>query len=175
VFVDTGAFVGALHEDDKHHARAVTIWERLKSRPYALYTSDLVIAETVTVLAREAGFDAAVKHGRVLLETRRVGILRPDLLLERGALERMKNAADRKDPPSYVDCVSFAVMAAFDIPTAFTFDRALQDGRLRGHAGRRSIAGLSSIESNGLRRRADRRMDASRRRHWPGGGRTWSR
>jgi predicted nucleic acid-binding protein len=115
-----------VRHNTERHGRAQETWNKLKSAPYLLVTSSLVVAETVTVLARESSYEEAYIRGRELLSSSEVKILRPTLSEEIDALERLKRFGERiknkRKRPNYVDCACFATMDAHGIATAFTFD-----------------------------------------------------
>jgi len=64
IFVDTGAFLARYLARDQHHAFARKAWQQLPSRPWRVLTSNFVLDETFTLLARWATPDfAGVVHG----------------------------------------------------------------------------------------------------------------
>jgi len=125
IFVDTGAFLARYLPRDQHHASAVDAWGRLAAQKARLVTSNFVVDETLTLLARwtEPGF--AVQRGRALYASDSLTILRPDATDELAALERMQKLADQG--VSFTDALSFVLMARNRLTTAFTFDRHFAD------------------------------------------------
>ena len=84
-------------------------------------TSDLVVAETLVGIGRLSK-DLAVYVGGVILGSKRIETLRPVVAHEEEALRFLKKYQDQ-ERLNFVDCVSFALMRASGISTAFTFDR----------------------------------------------------
>jgi predicted nucleic acid-binding protein len=119
IFVDSGAILARYLVRDQHHADAVRGWER--ARPERLFTSNLVLAETFTLLARWAGGAFAAERARTLLRSERMEVLRAGLAEELEAVPLLEKYADQK--VSFTDCVSFVLMRRQGIDRAFSFDR----------------------------------------------------
>ena len=110
-------------ERDEHHEAALDTWRRLEETGARLFTTPLVIAETVTVFGRAYDREFAAREGRKLLTSIRLTILRPALADELAAIDELDDLGRSPDRAlAYVDCVSFAVMRASRIMRAFTFD-----------------------------------------------------
>jgi predicted nucleic acid-binding protein len=120
VFVDTGAFVARYLPDDQHHAEAVIVWDELRRRGGRWFTSNLVLAETFTLLGRRSDHRFAAQRAHTVYRSARAVVLRPDESDEVAALDLFQRFADQG--VSYVDCVSFALMKAHRLRRAFTFD-----------------------------------------------------
>lgn len=121
IFIDTGAFLARYLEQDQYHAVALASWERLQGSAAPCATSNLVLSETFTLLARRAGYDFAAARARLILASRVLKLLRPDAADERRALEFFEKYADQK--VSFTDCLSFALMKKEKLRQAFTFDQ----------------------------------------------------
>ena len=119
--MDTGAFLGRYLEGDQHHGVACAKWTSLARTPRPLSTSNLVISETLTLLARKAGHEFALRKAALIYSSSELRILRPDGADELRALEFFKKFADQD--ASFTDCVSFALMRRLRYRTAFSFDR----------------------------------------------------
>ena len=138
IFVDTGAFVALFAKPDRYSAQAVSIYGRVLAEKVLLYTTNLVVAETCNLLARErgAGYHTAVRFGEYLRNNAVTclpdGLLEPlppdksiYLVYSTPDLERRSwEIFGKYDTAgfSFTDCVSFAVMEALSIRQAFTFD-----------------------------------------------------
>jgi len=118
-FVDTSGIVALLFRRDARHALARTAWKRLLARRSPLVTTELVIAESVTLARSRAGHDLSVRLGERLLAEpfEIVWTTRP--LIE-VAWSIYRKYSDQV--LSLCDCVSFAVMRSRRIRTAFTYD-----------------------------------------------------
>lgn len=121
IFVDTGAFLARYVARDQYHRRAVRAWKQLDRRSGPLVTSNFVVDETLTLLARRTTYPFASERAEVIYGSRRLTILRPDAEDELAALEFFRKFADQA--VSFTDAVSFALMRRHRLRQAFTFDR----------------------------------------------------
>ncbi len=121
IFVDTGALVGRYLAADQYHARATEGWKRIASERLPCCTSDLVLSETLTLLARFAGGRFAAETGRLLYASSSLTIVRTDEPEERAALEIMRKYAEHR--MSFCDCVSVAMLQRRRLKKVFGFDR----------------------------------------------------
>jgi predicted nucleic acid-binding protein len=119
IFVDTGAFLARYLARDQHHEDAVRAWKR--AREERLFTSNLVLAETFTLLARWAGGSFAAERAMSILQSERMAILRPGAAEELEAVPGLEKYADQR--VSFTDCVSFVLMRKQGVQRAFSFDR----------------------------------------------------
>ena len=86
-----------------------------------MFTSNFVLDETFTLLARRSTHTFAVERARNLLGSTLLTILRPEEKEEVAALDLFQKYADQK--VSFTDCVSFVLMDKRAIKSAFSFDR----------------------------------------------------
>lgn len=132
LFVDTNAFIALEDEDDENHEAAVEYRDKLREgrTPYrALYTSNYITNETLTLLRIRCGHRVAVAFGEVIRSSGVMRILWITLTVEKDA---WKILIEHKDKDfSFTDCTSFALMKAEAIDTAFTFDRHFSQYKLR--------------------------------------------
>jgi predicted nucleic acid-binding protein len=119
-FIDTGAFLARYLANDQHHKAATALWNKIRVTRERCVTSNFVLDETLTLLARRASYAFAAEKGRIIYASNALEILRPDSLTELAALEWFEKFADQEI--SFTDCVSFALMREADIQTAFSFD-----------------------------------------------------
>jgi predicted nucleic acid-binding protein len=110
-------------QTDRCHPAAA---EFLRSHPGARFVlTELVLAETVTLLRLRAGAGRAAAVARDLLKSRRYEIIFADAELIEGALGRLERFADKR--LSLADCVSFETIERLGLDGAFTFDRDFRD------------------------------------------------
>ena len=121
IFIDTGAFLARYVAEDRLHAQAVAGWDRLTQERAPAYTSNLVLSETFTLLARRAGYAFAAQRARSILDSGALTILRPSERQERESLVLFEKYADQG--VSFADCASFALMQHHRIKRVFAFDR----------------------------------------------------
>lgn len=121
IFVDTGAFLARYIERDQCHDAAIAHWRTMRNDRRQCFTSNFVLDETITLLARRSTYQFAAERARNLLESKSLSILRPDESDEFAALELLQKYADQG--VSFTDCVSFVLMDKHSIQCAFSFDR----------------------------------------------------
>ena len=121
IFIDTGAFLARYVQRDQYHERAIKHWQLLGQGRHRLVTSNFVIDETITLLARRTTYQFAADRAQIFFESEALSILRPDENDERDALKLFYKYADQK--VSFTDCVSCILMKKNKIHIAFSFDR----------------------------------------------------
>ncbi len=121
IFVDTGAFLGRYLLGDQHHAQALDLWDKVERESESCFTSNFVLDETFTFLARHSTYSYAAEKARSIYSSSAFLILRPDLEVELAAIRLFEKFADQE--VSFTDCVSFVLMRQSRIRTAFAFDR----------------------------------------------------
>lgn len=121
IFIDTGAFIARHVVKDQYHRDALPIWARIQREKIRCFTSNFVIEETVTLLARRAGYAFADQVARTIYGSKNLDILRSDRATELSALEFFAKYADQE--VGYVDCVSFVLMHTHRLTQVFCFDR----------------------------------------------------
>ena len=121
ISVDTGAFLARYIERDQYHDAATEHWRTLQNDRRRCLTSNFVLDETITLLARRSTYQFATERARNLFESKSLRILRPDENDELAALDMLQKYADQS--VSFTDCVSFVLMQKQDIKCAFSFDR----------------------------------------------------
>ena len=121
IFIDTSAFLGWYNRSDQLHALARPVWLNLETQGRRLYTSNFVLDETLTLLARRASHFFAAEQGEALYGSRTLTILRPAAQDELSSLTLFEKYADQKI--SFTDCVSFTLMRRAGLNQVFTFDQ----------------------------------------------------
>ncbi len=105
IFIDTGAFLARYVERDQHHRAALRAWKDLSKRRWKYYTSNFVLDETFTLLARRTNYRFASERARIVMTSDVLNILRPTYEDEIEAIEFFEKYADQK--VSFTDCTSF--------------------------------------------------------------------
>jgi uncharacterized protein len=118
ILVDTGAWYAVTDTADRHHEEASRFYLDQTSKN-TLVTTDLILAETWTLLNSHLGRYAAVIFWETLRETRT-----PILTIDPVDLEAAWRIAQAFPDQtfSFVDCASFVQMERLAITEAFTFD-----------------------------------------------------
>jgi len=121
IFIDTGAFVARYVARDQYHPKAVTAWSELAVGARRCFTTNHILDETLTLLARRAGNQFAAERARALFASHELTIIRTDRDDEMRAVDLLEQFADQ--PFSFTDCLSFSVMKHSGVSRAFTFDK----------------------------------------------------
>jgi predicted nucleic acid-binding protein len=120
IFVDTGAFVARWVARDQHHEAAVATWRRLAELKLQCVTTNHVVDETLTLLARRTSYSFAAARGATLFTSAALVILRPGLEEELAALTLFEKYADQR--VSFTDCLSLVTIQRRGLTRAFAFD-----------------------------------------------------
>ncbi|MBI3595979.1 MAG: PIN domain-containing protein [Nitrospirae bacterium] len=120
-FIDTSAFYALEDADDRNYEEAHAIQERFRLERPMLFTTHHVLDESITLIGSRLQPRQAVRFAQQLLSSRAIRLIRTDEATEMAALQ----VYERFDDPrmSFTDCLSFTVMRALGITTAFAFDR----------------------------------------------------
>jgi len=118
VFADTSGIFSYLVRDDYMHIRAKAVFQSFAENNTQLLTSSYVLVETTALLQRRIGMDAVIDfHNKIqpLLD-----VIWVDEYWHTKAINRLITLNQKK--VSLVDCLSFVIMDAREIGTAFSFD-----------------------------------------------------
>lgn len=124
IYIDTGPFLARHLSKDQYHDQARAFWELIRKRGDACVTSNFVLDETFTLLARRAGYGFAVQRAKNIYASDSINILRPSREDELMALDFFEKFSDQH--LSFTDCVSFSLMKSEKIGRVFTFDQHFQ-------------------------------------------------
>ena len=120
LFVDTGAMMALNALGDPYHARAVAFLRGLPAGT-RLATSNLVFAETVTLMAARYGQDASVRFADGFLSSRLWSVVHyADEALDRAAVATMRRFRDKA--LSFTDAAVIATVKAEGLDGVFGFD-----------------------------------------------------
>jgi predicted nucleic acid-binding protein len=120
IFVDTGAFLARYVQRDQYHAIAVSFWDELSIAGLHCVTTNLVISETLTLLARRTSNKFAAERARQFYASSALQIERPDANDEASAIILLESHAAQR--VSFCDCVSFVIMRRLQLTEVFGFD-----------------------------------------------------
>jgi len=118
VFADTSALFALLVRDDYMYVRAKKNFEHFVENNTLLLTSSYVLLETLTLLQRRVGLEAVWDFNRKIVPL--LDILWVDEGWHTRAMQRLYAEGSRS--VSLTDCLSFEIMEAREITTAFAFD-----------------------------------------------------
>jgi predicted nucleic acid-binding protein len=121
LFVDTGALVARVLPRDQHHSASRRGWDALEDLEVKLFSSEHVLDETVSLLARQAGAIYAARWARDHLASEEIVWLSSSREDWHEALRWLEKFSDQG--LSFTDCLSFTLMRREDLGAAFGFDR----------------------------------------------------
>lgn len=133
MIVDTGAWYAVRDPSDRHHVAASRFYRERAPRG-SFVTTDLIVAETCSLLTGRLGHPAALKFWATLRDTRT-----PIATIEAVDLEAAWHIVQGFPDQtfSFVDGTTFAVMQRLGIDEAFAFDShflVYRHGTARQHA-----------------------------------------
>jgi uncharacterized protein len=116
-FVDSSAIVALVDRNDRSHDAAVAAYRDLVQRDYRLFTTNFVLAETVSLLSEGPGPDIA----RQWLRDQRLMVYHADEEDEQRARAHVIASRSQRGL-SYTDAVSAVVMERLGIADFFAVD-----------------------------------------------------
>lgn len=117
VFVDSSAFFAQTDRSDRGFASAKKLFEELAATAMPLVTSNLVVAESHSLMLRKLGRSVAATW---LAGAEDLNIVVQDEEDDEAARGIIVRYADKAF--SYTDAVSFAIMERLGLTTSFAFD-----------------------------------------------------
>ena len=147
IFVDTSAFYALLDRSDRYHSQASVLWPDLLHDNITLLTTNYVVWETVGLLQKRIGFEAASLWYKDILGV--LDVLWVNARTHQLAYELWLNLGRRR--LSLVDCVSYITINQLRVEQVFCFKASYAD---RGYI---MVPGDTSIlidARNGKERRA---------------------
>lgn len=120
IFVDTSAWVGVLSQRDKFHTQASRRYKRLLEDYTHLVTTNLVIAETFSLVRNTIGLEPSLTFMQTVQNSSRLIQIYSEPALDSAALAIIRKYSDQHF--SLVDAVSFALMQQREIQDTFSYD-----------------------------------------------------
>lgn len=117
LFVDTSGWYSFIDAKDASHA---AVRDHIENAG-RLVTTNYIVDETVTLVARRRGHRAAVQIGSVLRDSEQVQTIWVEPDIEQEAWSLFSARPDKKY--SLTDCTSFIVMRRFGLTTVVATDR----------------------------------------------------
>jgi predicted nucleic acid-binding protein len=124
VFVDSSFWLAVASASDGRHREADAALRDAVRRRASLFTTNLVLGEVHRIVLRRVGVRAAATVLDRIDASPAVAVTFPALADHRAARRWLARLADQRI--SYVDAVSFAVMAAARCELALTFARGFR-------------------------------------------------
>ncbi|MGI8550622.1 MAG: type II toxin-antitoxin system VapC family toxin [Dehalococcoidia bacterium] len=120
VFTDSSAYYGLTDQNDTNAPQARQIATFLTNQHWHLYTTNVILAETYSLILSRLGRHIAYPAVRAFRDSRATRVIRVQPRDERRAWEILGQYDDK--PFSFVDATCYAVMERLHIPYAFSFD-----------------------------------------------------
>jgi len=120
-FIDTGAYFAAFFPKDNYHQQSLEIWESIENSDIKIITSNHILDELATLLARKTNYSFAASQLKAIYTDSKIHIERSNHADELQALSFFQKYSDQKI--SFTDCISFAIMKRLNITQIFTFDQ----------------------------------------------------
>ncbi|OQW91872.1 MAG: hypothetical protein BWK78_03335 [Thiotrichaceae bacterium IS1] len=120
VFVDTSFLVALLRRNDSDHAKALTLYQRVKAEKVRKMTSEYVLLELGNGLSRLGVRRLAVDFFNQIYQDNRFEIVPATTVLFTEALALFKARPDKEW--GLVDCTSFIIMQKYKVDTALSAD-----------------------------------------------------
>src|SRR3989338_4611678 len=103
ILIDTGAFLARYITQDQFHTRSLRLWEKIQQDGRRCFTTNFVLSETLTLLARRGGYTFAAEKAQIFYSSTALNILRPAEEEELAAVHLFKKYADQN--VSFNDCL----------------------------------------------------------------------
>ena len=103
IFIDTGAYLALFHKRDQHHRKSCKLWEEIKSSECISITTNHIIDELATLLARRTSYAFASRKLHEIYASVYPIITRPDQKDELEALALFSKYADQE--VCFTDCI----------------------------------------------------------------------
>jgi len=121
IYIDTGAFLARYISRDQYHEQASAFWRHLQQEVEKCSTSNFILNEFFTLLARRAGYQFAAQRARNIFSSQMLIILRSNQEDELMAIDLFEKYADQG--VSFTDCLSFVLMHKRNLDRVFSFDQ----------------------------------------------------
>jgi len=121
MFVDTGALFARYDHRDGRHQDATAFWQLLAETEEPLATSNFVVNELLTLLARRTTYAFAAARAKEIYSSGECEILRPTAEDETKAVVYLEMY--QGEQVSFSDCISFVLMEREGIRDVFAFDQ----------------------------------------------------
>ena len=119
IFIDSNVFIASWNTDHPLYAKAKKISSRLLSEKQELITTNIVIAEVLTILSMRVHKELAIKFGKNF-ENLGIHLIFINDSYQKIAWEIFQKIKDKN--VSFFDCTSFAVMESLGLKKVFSFD-----------------------------------------------------
>lgn len=119
VFVDTSALLAIMNRNDKNHASAKHVWERLICEEASLFCTNYIIVETFALIQSRLGMAAVKGFQENIVPLFYIEWV--DETLHQAGVAALLTANRRR--LSLVDCLNFETAWRLGIKAVFAFDQ----------------------------------------------------
>ena len=123
IFADTSGIYALLVSNNRMHKKAVKQFDHFSEAGAQLITSSFVLVETTALLQRRVGMESVYDFQTKVFPL--FDVVWADTEWYQKAIQRLIIIGDKQ--VSLVDCLSFEIMEALEIKTAFSFDTHFED------------------------------------------------
>ena len=121
VLIDTSAFYALEDSSDRHHVDAKKLRDGLRDSRFRLFTTNLVLAESITLIGIRLGPRHATRFAELAYGSKRMHVIRLTEHLERASIERHARYAD--STLSMTDASLIEIAERHGVERVFAFDR----------------------------------------------------
>ncbi len=130
IFVDTSAFIALFEPKDQYHGEALSKQKRIQQEKLSIFTSNIVLYETLTWIAIKLGADQATQFGEGVL--RQSSLLHIFYLAREDELSSLKVLQKYQNLPlSFADASTIHLIHKYQIGRVFTFDEHFEKANLQ--------------------------------------------
>lgn len=123
VFADTSGLFALLVHNDRMHKKAAKHFAAFSEAEAQIITSSFVLVETTALLQRRVGLESIYDFQTKVFPL--FDVIWVDAGWYQKAVQRFIITKDKRI--SLVDCLSFVIMEALEIQTAFSFDKHFEE------------------------------------------------
>ena len=131
VFIDTSFWLALLYDEEIYHKQVLAVFKNLKSSDCQIYTSNLVLHETLTRIVTKSSWQNCQKFLKLvddLKNARRLGEITLDAGVEKDAYSAFVKYHEHKF--SFIDASIIAMIKKFKIDTLLTLDAGFRKIKL---------------------------------------------
>ncbi len=130
VFADTSAFIAIFDAKDQYHQEALIKQKQIQEEKFPIFTSNIILYETLTWIAIKLGANQAVQFGEGIL--RKSPLLRIFYLGREDELSSIQILQKYRDLPlSFADASTIHLVHQHQLDRIFSFDEHFKKANLQ--------------------------------------------
>lgn len=123
IIADSSGIISAFVEKDQNHKLAIKIKEKTLRDKNIIYLPHEVFSETINIVGKKIGHEAAFDLGTILCEADTFFVLSSNYAVIKRALETFYRQAESV---SFTDCLVMAFADAYETKEIFGFDESFK-------------------------------------------------